>query len=476
MSVKRLVVLGLAAASLFLGGCSNSRAETSSTLQREACPAVVESQLIITHSCYVMTVPLDRGAGSRGVGKIFVLKLVPNGPVTSQDPMLVLGGDLGDQPEYGGLAPLPDRVHRVEYEMDPRGTGESTPRLSCPRQTTVTTFSANEPALLTSVARRCLASYAGRGLDVRDFSPKAVSADAEQLRKSLGVQQWNVETPGTDAPLATDYAARYPDAIRSLILDSPLDVTGSDAADTVASWEQLVGTCRAQPACRHRFPDVSHLWTEAVARVEQRPLELSGSGQITPETVARLVRTVMTGPGPGAPAELPAILEDLSRGKVDSNARGYLSNDFAACLGYRPACFHVQSFADDFALGSYLTQACPLVTATQVTPGAKLGLDAFGVDDPYRAACASWPRVTGRTDVGDVPTLVLTGRLDPFAPQQITPHGEHWYQINAPNQTHNLLGYATCVITMRNAWVDRVTEPPNTAPCRTDLPALAFPS
>ena len=254
------------------------------------------------------------------------------------------------------------------------------------------------------------------------------------------------------------------------ILDSPAD-TAHASTDTTTAWKQLVSACLQQTTCRHRFPQVANLWARAANRVERTPVVLHGSGPIAPETVARLVRSVLSGPGPSTPGELLAMLKAIAAGRLDANARASLAGDAAACLGYRPVC----SDLHDFALGFFLTQACPSLGSPPTVAGTVLGLTAFGADDPYRAACSSWPRVTAHSDVANVPTLVLAGRLDPMTTQRMPAGGDHWYQVDFANQTHNILGYVACGISMRNDWVDRVQKAPDTA-CTKNVPDAQFPN
>src|SRR4051812_41263222 len=160
------------------------------------CPSDVDVQLVLTHACFTLLTPVDRRHPSGPQVSLFVLRLTPPG-VFSNDPMLVLGTNAGDPPGYGGMAALPERVHRVTYIVDPRGVGHSTPLQTCPEATQVTALTSDEGGALAGASQRCLERLRAAGEDPALFGPEAVAADAVDLRHALGLSHWNVMTFGS---------------------------------------------------------------------------------------------------------------------------------------------------------------------------------------------------------------------------------------------------------------------------------------
>ena len=105
-------------------------------------------------TCGYLTVPEDRTEAGREV-RLFVARIQPP-EVMHEDPMLVAGSDLANLPNYGGVAPLAQRVGREVIIMDTRGVGHSEPSLACPEVDEI------RAAALSSAI---LSSPAGHGVD-----------------------------------------------------------------------------------------------------------------------------------------------------------------------------------------------------------------------------------------------------------------------------------------------------------------------
>lgn len=451
---QRLIAV---AAVLALGGTSTactaaSAHRTTAALRSIACPSDVELQLVLTHACFRLATPVDRRHPVGPQVSLFVLRLTPPG-VTSPDPMLVLGTDVGDTPGYGGMAALPERVHRVTYIVDPRGVGHSTPLQTCPESSQVTALAADEGTALAAASAHCLTRLRAAGESPALFGPDAVAADAVDLRHALGVARWNLITFGSASVYADALAARDGRAVRSIVEDSPSAATTSMARQrTAEAYGRLVAECRASTVCHRAFPQAADLWRQASARLQQRPLALKGAS-VGVTALDQVVRNVLAGDGPSGPAALPAALSALLVGHADAELPGALGRDSAGCLGYRPECL------PDVSLAAFLTVTC-----------------STGPGGAYAKACASWPRVDVPAGVGSsVPTLLLFGAMDPYvdATRLLASAGRTTFVVEVPHQTHNALGFDECPIAVRNAWVDDPETGPRTE-CLAGMRPLTF--
>jgi hypothetical protein len=480
------LAIGFLGLTLAVSACSlgpGHSAVAQQDLRRVGCPDDIESDLVIPHACFLLRVPADwRHPGKRQVN-VFVGRLSPPGKA-SADPVLVLGNNVGDTSHYAGFAAGPGRTHRVFYVLEPRGTGHSTPSLACPETHRLSTTTPDLVPQLRRAVRSCRNRLLREGVNPRLQDLGAVAADANALRQALHLSEWNLLAIGSASHYAVAIARSYPASTRAMILDSPdtLQAVGAPEAGIAltAAWQNLVDDCKTQPTCQHSYPTLATLWGRTAARLASHPIVVTDGGSqrvLDDEGLARLVRSYLAGPGPGAPGELPGVLRTLLHGQLPPAAQERLTDDHDVCCGYRTECGDHAS-----ALGAYLTVMCR-TTATRAdsrpSPTLPPGMAALDKDNPYRSACAEWgeqPAEPANTAPAGIPSLALTGALDPFAAGGIDAGqaiGKGHFLVEFPGQTHNALGFDDCPIDVRNAWLDDPKNPPSTA-CVRQLPPLPF--
>jgi len=113
------------------------------------------------------------------------------------DPVLVTSW--ANQPNYGGIAPLAQRVRRDVIMVDTRGTGHSLPALGCPEVAQLSTTAwatrtgdrARRETLLTAV-RSCRQRIVADGSEVAAYDAVEAAADLVDLRHAFGAPRWNV--------------------------------------------------------------------------------------------------------------------------------------------------------------------------------------------------------------------------------------------------------------------------------------------
>ena len=166
--------------------------------------------------------------------------------------------------------------------------------------------------------------------------------------------------------------------------------------------------------------------------------------------------------------------------------RGYdwMSDGPVFMLGYLPD----PGREDFFDHGAFFSTVChdqlafvPRSALAAATRGAPAYREAFA-ESPFRDICGIWGVGRAEPDVrsavhSNVPTLVVVGRFDPYAPlpliRQAAGTLSRSWVVEIPDQGHNPLGDSTCALSIRNAWIDNPTSRPDTE-CVTALPALRF--
>ena len=97
--------------------------------------------------------------------------------------------------------------------------------------------------------------------DPRFYTTSIAVQDLEAARQALGYEALNVYGVSYGTRVAQHYARRFPDQVRTLIIDGvapPTEVPlGPNAAlNAERTLSRLFERCRKEPSCSDRFPDL----------------------------------------------------------------------------------------------------------------------------------------------------------------------------------------------------------------------------
>ena len=439
----RLTGLVLAAVMVGLSGCTGDvppDRPTVGTLVAVNCPAEVADAMVGDVDCAWLTVPESRARPDSPLIQILVTTVRTPSGAPDREPMLVTGS--ASRHNYAGIAPLAQRVRRDVILVDTRGTGHSTPSLTCPEvkatapQIWATPDSADDR--LKAAIASCHARLTSEGIDVASYDLVEAAADFETLRVALDVDTWNVTGYGAGTRLAFELLRQAPDHIRTLIVDSP-DVPGTDPRALAGTASQqavhaVLATCSRQPRCRARYPEPEALLDKAMTSLKSEPLLLSVNLQgdrvpvlLEPGLLARALRQMLSDGGSSGPlftaGSIPSVLDAVvtkRKRDLSSMFAQFLRYEDPLCLGYRTPCLP----ATTIALGAELSMLCRDIAPFSAEPRTRLepGFDDAYGDSPWWRVCDSWP--VGTADptvaappVSNLPTLVALGRFPPYSPE-----------------------------------------------------------
>jgi pimeloyl-ACP methyl ester carboxylesterase len=110
-------------------------------------------------------------------------------------------------------------------------------------------------------AHRCLGELnAAGGSDVAQYATPAVVADVDAVRAALGYDRINLWGGSYGTRVAQEYMRRYPQRVRTAVLDS---VAPPDFRINLDIWPtreaaltQLFAACAEQVACKRAYPDL----------------------------------------------------------------------------------------------------------------------------------------------------------------------------------------------------------------------------
>jgi len=372
-------------------------------------------------------------------------------------PLMFLAGGPGQ-----AAAELASGLTNVFYEVrktrdlilvDQRGTGASHP-LQCEDATEQNVYALTPEDFSAQDIKDCLLKLTG---DLSQYNSENAIRDFEAVRAALGHQQINIYggSYGTRAGLV--YMRMFPDSLRSVVLDSvgPIEVPiGLFGQSSARSFNLLLNNCQKDPNCQHAFPKLEQEFSALLARLEEAPAQVN-----------------IAHPRLGTQTKFV-----ISKAKLLGTIRSQLYS--VATRSLVPLVIH-QAY-----LGNYMPLA-GLIAQTEGGQGIYIGLlfnitcnedyprisamdfelDAnnnFGGGDShfsFKMVCPLWPEyrpgdVFYNPVIADIPTLILSGDLDPVTP----PSNGEYSAKSLPNNHHIVVNNASHTVAMSTCASDIINE------------------
>ncbi len=390
--------------------------------------------------CATLQVPEDR-SNPNGRKLDLAIAWVPSTAKTpARDPVVMLAGGPGQSAleAFPTVYPAFREILRQRHVLlvDQRGAGRSNP-LKCPR-----TLNDEALQLLDSAgvdeARRltadCLQEL-GPNVDVRAYTTSAYVADLEDVRRALGIAQFNLVGVSYGTRVGLEYLRRHPASIRTVVLDSvvpPSLALGNEHAKNLeAAVDAQFARCAADAACAQRFGSPRARLDELLQRLREQPQKVSYRDPLTNEqredeftesSLAAVVR--FHSYAPQLFGMLPMLLAEAAGGQfANLMAQSRMLEQLIGEQIYVPLQLSVMCAED-----------APGMRVDPADAGTVLGTEFV---DYTLAQCAVWPRGTMPQDFHDAvksskPVLLLSGELDPVTP----PRYADEVQRTLPNSRH----------------------------------------
>ena len=526
MRLNRIAVALLTVAALgitlFGPGSADRAAGTSApSFQPTACPeGVFPADRDV--DCGFIRVPEDRTRPNGTRINVAAAVVHATAARPAPDPIVFLAGG----PSFGAIAPFsldlyfagaPYAENHDLILVDTRGTGTSTPRLGCPEldEASVKAFytgpsvAINGLPIYRKALGECYSRLVAAGVDPTDYNTAESAADLEDLRRALGVSQWNLLAESADGVLGLTYMRLFPGGIRSSIIDSGMSSNALWVLDVdrglVAMLDSIFAGCQANVACRAAYPGIRDLFYDKVAELTRTPAMIT-----IPDFQPHQVKVEVDG---GAllidtvnhfyPGDL-GFPQGTTFDTLDFAWRvthGDLVGAYRDWFGTGPV---VNEGTDNFlAVGKTMSYVCrdlvSFITPADLAQAARdvpamasryLGPD-FDLANGYLntlspAGCRYWP--VGKADPAQhqlvtsaIPTLVLTSKYDvavpPTAVRRMVPGLSKSTYVELPASAHLQLASYTfgneCTRAIATTFLARPTVKVNTS-CVDALPGLDF--
>lgn len=438
-----MVATAILAALVVVGGAASSASQQPAS----GVPAGLKKCKDVEAWCGSIIVPLDRSGQVKGTTKIG-FEYYPRTDTGRSSLGTVVAAEGG--PGYSStdsrdyyldlFTPLLDR--RSLLLVDQRGTGLSNPIFCRDAQGYDGNWVAN--------AEACGAAL-GRKSDL--YTSAAAAHDLAAVLRSLAVTEIDLYGDSYGSFFAQAFAVRYPDTVRTLVLDATYPISGLDpfyATTATRLRENLAIMCaRSEATCPTRPSAMVDLVQRVLQRVRARTITTTAPDYVGEETTVVLTpRKILdvlltTDATPGwireVPAALMALLHDNPRplgrlvaesafdpsdpaslrqraGGLRSEIRSYSegANLAYACTDYPQLWQKAASFAAREEQYAAALAAIPPATVAPWRVAEYADSDFFVYDYCIRWSAPGSPEppfpAAGRYP--DVPTLVLNGELD----------------------------------------------------------------
>ncbi|MFG2716176.1 alpha/beta fold hydrolase [Streptomyces goshikiensis] len=313
--------------------------------------------------------------------------------------------------------------------VDPRGVGHSTPIVcgEALKPSGVSHFPQDKAAFDALVshnrafAEDCLRRNGSLAAHV-DLTSTA--RDFEAVRTGLGERQLNWYGIHYSTLLGRTYADLYPGRLRTMVLDTALDDTGSplrrtveEAATAETAFNRFAAWCAASEDCALHGKDAAAEYDALVARADREPIRTGSTAHqpLTGEDIREATQDYLTMSGQFWP-ELAKVIVAAQRGDAVDFTRDP-DNTLDPVQVQVPAC---------------LDNARPVRTLAQLTDLrkelARVSPHLGGAVRSYKAlaGCLGWPEPavpvkSGARVNGAPPALILQSTHQALAPYQAGP-------------------------------------------------------
>ncbi len=446
--------------------------------------------------CGELVVWENRERHEEGTLRLAVAILRSTADEPEPDPLVFLSGGPGGRSVHHTPRRLESDFwsrHREDRDLvfyDQRGTGYSQPDF-CEELDQVlytTRFLGlppeEEQARRVEAVRDCREAMLAKGVDFSAYNSQTSARDLDDLRRTLGYQQWNLLGISYGTRLALTAMRESPSGIRSVILDSTSPPNARIWVESPGIFLQLIervfAQCASDEACRDAFPELESKFYAWLDRLEQNPVELNMQDTNRfPE--GRLVvdhSVAISGVFQGLyNRQFPSILPLLVH-------EGGPENEHV----WRVLADRLVRPPEQISRGLNLSVNCYEVAPfnpPELLDAARREHPRIGevVDGRSRhAECAAWHDERADSSYfepvrSELPTLIIGGEFDPVTPPEygrlVAETLPNSTFVEAPAHGHGVTPHTACTRDLVSAFLEDPDRALDTS-CVSELPSLSF--
>lgn len=456
------------------------------------CPGFVEtgkSPLVYGAECGELKVKENPADPASKEIALAILRLPAISPVAEKDPLFLIQGGPG-----GSSIEMANQIHSFFADVrknrdlvfvDQRGTGKSHP-LACERLK-------SEDLLLPEAEqiekyRQAMQACAEKYREGAEFYTTVHAiADVEAVRVALGYSTINVWGGSYGTRVALEYARRYPQQTRALVLDGVAPVTIAlpkyFARDAMSALKAVNTACLAQADCADEFGDIVQKAEVVLHRLVQREergavltvfYEHPRNHQqerfnLTPRTFASLLFMSLYS------RDFTVLLP-----QAISNAEQEDYRLLATLWALSGEQLELMNIAEGMRYSVLCNEDWPQIAQDEKAQGDTFFRYSFVTE--VEGICAFWPKAQLPEDYwqpikSDVPALLLSGQQDPVTPdvwaEEVAQYLPNATLLTAPGGNHSISSEG-CVPQLIAQFIERASMHGVNVECVENIKPLPF--
>ncbi|MGQ0503721.1 MAG: alpha/beta hydrolase [Myxococcaceae bacterium] len=339
------------------------------------------------------------------------------------DPLFILAGGPGQAATevMKVVQPMMERIRRRRdlVFVDQRGTGASSP-LDCEEKTPEADLGTQlSRGMDVTLFEGCLKGYAA---DVKQYTTTVAMDDLDEVREALGYSRVNLWGASYGTRAAMVFMRQHPDRVRSAVLDGvyPLDIRLplTFARDGQRALELLFEHCEKEPACHVAFPKLRERFAELSAKLQAGPQRFQVAHPVTGK------REDVTLSHQGFVSTLRGLLYlPETASLLPLTLERAVAGDWGPFVAQADRLS--SGFSKGMSLGMFFSVICSEDTVglaeTELVDATRDTFLGDGLARDILRVCAVWPKAAlppgyRQPLKSDIPTLLLSGELDPVTP------------------------------------------------------------
>ena len=464
----------------------------------EKCDCPFDSKKIEADSiwCGKLLVPESRDKKNGKTLEIAFAVISPENP--TPDPIIILPGGPGIGPlrataiEGGPVFKLRSWIpqDRTLVVFDPRGTGLSGPIMCADLNDTWGTIAAMD---LTDEEQRkvrlgldlaCRDQLLREGIDLNAYNSISVAHDVNDLMTTLGYEKYNLLGGSYGVPMSTVIINLYPDRVRSATLVSGSylnlkDIDRYDVPNFHNNLENIFKMCSEDPECAGKYPNLKDDFYKVYESLKTEPLIIkvdttefrSNTFIINSQDYIRIMYSRQT--NESRIRNFPRVIEafknremNVIKNLVEWEFGGL--NSTASRMGILVHCY------DSYTESSY----------DEWKQEAEPYPQALSEIKYYLQPCEYWTDEAAPDSLrlpfkSNVPTLLISGELDPMNPPEASESYIPWFE-NAQHVMTPGMGHMSpterenfCWTQMIQYFIDHPMQAVDTS-CVSTIPEFKF--
>jgi pimeloyl-ACP methyl ester carboxylesterase len=392
---------------------SGAQAENVPRIESSDC--IYKADTAHKTTCGYLVVPENHHNPQGRLIKLPFIYVESNNPAKKPDPVLYTGGG----PGVSSLHPVTSIARRsllrdrdyIAFEQ--RGTHFALPNLECEGagqavQQAYLAHRSIEDAVLESV-RQCREKLVRQGIDLSAYNTDESATDIEDLRRLLKIDSLNLMGISYSGGLMMAVLQKYPQHIRSLVLDSPLPEFVNIDEQELANFNEAITTV-LKTGDSNLLARFHSYFSGLGGKVFTTSYQLKDGKTVTLDYGRNELLNIIHDKIEDYDGikELPQIIGDMISGQQERHMKAYFDGVFSgngAVSGMRLSVYCSDKMAfEDTAIIQQQEVVMPW-------------LAGFHVNDVYRAVCDLWPvrsidASTKKPFYSNVPVLLGAGGLD----------------------------------------------------------------